>query len=196
MALDSYEALRASLVRWLKRNNLNDYVPDFIALAEVRLNRRLRVRQMRSETVMTPRKTEVALPTDYLEMIRVKYGGRRLDFFSEATVDSWGSPSICRGYCLAGDTIRLLARVDGESKLSMTYYQQIEALSDANPTNWLLEDAPDAYLYASLLEAEPYLKNDERIGIWREALTQAISDIGKSDGAAGHSGSTMVMRSE
>lgn len=48
----------------------------------------------------------------------------------------------------------------------ITYYQLPPLLDDTNGTNWLTNYAPNALLYRSLLEATPFLKNDERIAVW------------------------------
>lgn len=48
----------------------------------------------------------------------------------------------------------------------ITYYQLLPLLDDANGQNWLTDYAPNALLYRSLLEATPFLKNDERISVW------------------------------
>lgn len=196
MAIKTYADLQASVGRWLKRNNLSDAAPDFITLAEARLNRRLRVRQMRTSMSLTPTQPLVSLPGDYNEMIRVDYAGKKLDLTSENIADAcMNQGGDWRQFTIAGNNLWLLTYVDGSSKLTMQYYQQLEALSDSNTSNWLLEDGPDIYLYASLLEAEPYIKNDDRIPIWRAALETAMADISANDDSGQYSGSSLAMKS-
>lgn len=195
MAIQTYADLQASIGRWLKRNNLSDAAPDFITLAEARLNRRLRLRQMRTFMSVTPTKPFVTLPGDYSEMIRVDYANNKLDFTSENIAANYmNQGGDWRQFTIAGNSLWLLTYVDGTSKLTMHYYQQIEALSDSNTSNWLLEDGPDVYLYASLLEAEPYIKNDDRIAVWRSALETAIADISANDDSGQYSGSSLAMK--
>ena len=195
MPFNSYSDLQASIGRWLKRNNLSDSAPDFIALAEVRLNRRLRVRQMRNYYFNTPSQPFVTLPGDYNEAIRLTYGDKPLTFVSEAAADAcMNNVDGLNKYTIAGNKIWLLTSIDGSSKLALHYYQGIEALSDTNTSNWLLEDAPDIYLYASLLEAEPFIKNDERIAVWSQALETAIKDLHDNDRDSQYPGGTLSMR--
>jgi len=64
------------------------------------------------------------------------------------------------------------------------YYEQPALLGDDLQVNWLTEYAPDVLLYASLLEATPFLKNDERVQMWQgmyDRAAQALSgeDLGK-----------------
>jgi hypothetical protein len=57
------------------------------------------------------------------------------------------------------------------------YYQQPPLLDDVTQTNWLTEYAPNALLYRALVEATPFLKNDERIAVWQnlyQAEMQAL----------------------
>jgi hypothetical protein len=53
----------------------------------------------------------------------------------------------------------------------------LSALSASNTTNWLLTLAPDLYLYGSLLEAAPYIGNDERIPVWASAVSTVIDQL-------------------
>lgn len=63
----------------------------------------------------------------------------------------------------------------------ITYYQQPPLLDAVNQTNWLTEYAPDALLYRSLLECEPFLKNDERLKTWMELFGRAMSGLNMED---------------
>ena len=47
------------------------------------------------------------------------------------------------------------------------YYERIQPLDSSNQTNWFTIYAPQALLYGSLLQAMPFLKNDERIPMWQ-----------------------------
>lgn len=47
------------------------------------------------------------------------------------------------------------------------YYERVQPLDSSNQTNWFTTYAPQALLYGSLLQAMPYLKNDERIQMWQ-----------------------------
>lgn len=195
MPFDSYAALQTSVARWLKRTNLTDMIPDFISLAEARLNRRLSVRQMRTWFSVTPSTNFVTLPGDYNRAIRVMYGDQRLDF----TVENVADPIMTEGgnwnqFAIVGNKIWLLTKVDGTTKFTLHYYANVEALSTTNTSNWLLEDAPDLYLYAALLEAEPFIKNDERIQTWTAALEAAINDLETNDDAGQFGGSSLAMK--
>jgi hypothetical protein len=65
--------------------------------------------------------------------------------------------------------------------LEILYYQQPPLLGDEVQTNWLTQYAPDLLLYAALLEATPFLKNDERIQTWQGMYDRAASAINNED---------------
>lgn len=65
--------------------------------------------------------------------------------------------------------------------LEILYYEQPQFLGDDNQENWLTKYAPDALTYATLLEATPFLKNDERIGTWQAMYDRAAQALGGED---------------
>lgn len=63
----------------------------------------------------------------------------------------------------------------------LLYWELPALLDDDNQTNWLTEYAPNLLLYATLLEATPYLKNDERIPVWQQFYDRAAQAISGED---------------
>jgi hypothetical protein len=61
------------------------------------------------------------------------------------------------------------------------YYELPALLSDSNQTNWLTDYAPQLILYGSLLEATPFLKNDERIPVWKDFYQESLQAINGED---------------
>jgi hypothetical protein len=58
------------------------------------------------------------------------------------------------------------------------------ALSEAAPTNDLLTDHPDAYLFATLCEAGPFLRDTELAAAYEARLERAIDEINAKDARA------------
>ena len=54
-------------------------------------------------------------------------------------------------------------------------------LGDDNQTNWLTDYAPNALLYRCLLEAAPFLKNDERIQTWQNLYAAELGALDTED---------------
>ena len=63
----------------------------------------------------------------------------------------------------------------------MLYWQQPDMLDDTNETNWLTQFAPELLLYATLLEAVPFLKNSDQIPVWTQMYDRAASAINGED---------------
>ena len=63
----------------------------------------------------------------------------------------------------------------------INYYQLPPLLDDVNQTNWLTDYAPNMLLYRALLEATPFLKNDERIQTWQAMYEEQLQDMDTQD---------------
>jgi hypothetical protein len=63
----------------------------------------------------------------------------------------------------------------------LIYYELPPLLGDDVQTNWFTEYAPNALLYASLMEAAPFLKNEEIIPIWQSFYDRAIAALNGED---------------
>jgi len=61
------------------------------------------------------------------------------------------------------------------------YYELPPLLDDAVQSNWITEYAPQLLLYGTLLEATPFLKNDERIPVWQNMYDRAAAMLNGED---------------
>ncbi len=200
MAISTFAELKTATANWLDRSDLTDRVPEFIALAEARFNRILRIRDM--ETVSTAISTtggtrEYSLPTGFVQMKEFHLTTDPLTPLAYITPEmmtrlwagsSSGKPEV---FTVIADNVRLGPSPDAVYTTSMLYYKTFTALSDDATTNDMLTNNPDVYLYGTLLEAEPFIMNDERVQLWATAFKQAIDDIQNQDNKDRHSGSQL-----
>ncbi|WP_393922898.1 hypothetical protein [Pseudomonas fluorescens] len=199
MSITNYAELQVSVASWLNRGDLSANIPDFITLAETQLNTDLKTRAMEAKTTLATVAgvNTVALPTDMLEMRRLQVVGtynQPLSYRSpdEMSIDFAANTSAQPVvFTVIGGNIELAPIPDGVYSLELTYQQRIPALSGTNATNWLLTNWPNAYLFASLLAATPFIMNDARIATWAQLYSQAIDGI---NGVDWYSGSTMKVR--
>jgi hypothetical protein len=70
---------------------------------------------------------------------------------------------------------------DAAYPFEVLVYQLIPLLDDANQSNWLTQYAPQLILYGALLEATPFLKNDERIQVWQSMYDRAAQALSGED---------------
>jgi len=69
---------------------------------------------------------------------------------------------------------------DQDYEFEVLYYERIQPLSSDIQTNWLTRNAPNAMLYGTLLQAMPFLKNDQR-QIFQEKYKEAIAALKTED---------------
>jgi hypothetical protein len=61
------------------------------------------------------------------------------------------------------------------------YYERAQPLDSSNQTNWFTIYAPQALLYGTLLQAMPFLKNDDRVPMWKAEYSQIIEVLKAED---------------
>tara|TARA_R110002073_G_scaffold55359_1_gene141868 strand:- start:914 stop:1561 length:648 start_codon:yes stop_codon:yes gene_type:complete len=206
MALGTYTELKDAIADWLDRSDLTSRIPDFIALAEARINRELRIRPMevRSVAYTSSGQKYFNLPGGYLQMRNIQLNTNPttpLEYITPEMLDRlYGSNTTGkpRAYTLIGDEIQLSPIPDAAYEIEMAFYENITSLGDGTSGtvtyNWLTQNAPDILLYGSLMEAEPFIKNDERIPVWLNGYSNAIDKLQKADSRDRHSGSAMRIR--
>lgn len=205
MALGTYSELQAAIANWLARPGdatLTPFIPDFIRLAEARISRDLRLRAMELRATAEVTDGHLALPAGFLEMRNLQLNTQpavRLDLVSPEAIDALrgsSSPGRPRCYCVLGGEIELAPMPDGPYEVEMAYWRQFEPLGIAAPSNWLLANAPDIYLYASLIEATAFIGNDERLALWAAGYERAAMALQSSDDRGTWSGSVPRARAD
>jgi len=199
MAISNYSELNTAVANWLDRDDLTDRIPEFIALAEARFNRLLRIRAMETKqtasTVADQR--NLALPTNFIQMRNLQINTSPITSLEYVTPEMYdrlyggsdtGTP---KAYTILADEIQLGPIPASVQTIEMLFYKKFDALTSSAATNWMITNAPDVYLYGCLLEAEPFIMNDPRVQLWATAFQQAIADIQDQDNRDRHSGSAL-----
>lgn len=70
---------------------------------------------------------------------------------------------------------------DDDYAFEVLYYERTQPLDSSNQTNWFTQYAPQALLYGSLLQAMPFLKNDERIPMWQAQYSTVMEVLRAED---------------
>ena len=189
MALDTFSGLKTTIADYLNRDDLTSAIPSFITLAEAKFNRKLRVRQMVKRANATLDTQYFAFPADFLQAKEFQLNTNPITYLQYVTQNQgdYGSATnyVAAGkpqfYTIIGTQIQVIPTPDTGYTGELTYYGKIPTLSDSNTSNWLLAYAPDLYLYGSLVEATPYLKDDERLAVWSTLYTNSLGDIEVAD---------------
>jgi hypothetical protein len=187
MAITTYAELKAAAANFLIRGDLTTRIPEFIALAEARLNRVVRKRQAETDAALTatPGSRAIALPSTFSEPLNlwiVRDGEREalnyLDPILSEASEVQGEP---RYWGIDGANVAFERPCDQAYSFVLRHLAKY-ALSDSATTNTLLTDAPDVYLFATLCEAGPFLRDAELAGAYEAKLGRAISELNAKDG--------------
>ena len=205
MAISNYTELKTAVANWLDRDDLTDRIPEFIALAEARFNRVLRLRSMEvkytADTVAGQR--NLALPASYIQMRNFQVNTSPLTTLSYVTPEIydrvWGGSTsgTPKFYTILANEVSFGPIPATIMEVEMLFYKKFDNLASATTSgypdsiNRLLTNAPDIYLYGTMLEAEPFIMNDERVPLWAQALQQGVSDLQEQDNKDRHSGSAL-----
>lgn len=202
MTITTYATLKTAIADFLNRDDLTSVIPTFIALAEADMQRKLRHWRMEVRATASLDTQFSAIPADWVETIRFYLTTgetSRLELISQAEMidrkqadgNVNGRPSY---YAMTGAQFELYPIPDGIYASELLYFAKIPALSDSATTNWLLTNAPDAYLYGALIHSAPYLKDDARIQVWAALYQSAIDNLNTSSNDARHSGTGLRMK--
>lgn len=201
MALANYSDLKSAIASYLARSDLTSQIPDFIRLAEIRLRRELRIRQMlkNATTATTSGDSTVGLPSDFLELRDIfiqDNPDQIVNFLSpamfhrNARATESGEPV---NYTIIGEELQFAPIPDSSYTVQMLYFYAPTFLSDANTTNLFTDNVSDLLLYASLSEAEPYLMNDARIAVWASLYDRGLNALKVADDRGQYSATPMAM---
>lgn len=187
----TYAELQTSIQRWMNDNTTYvDVIGEIIALTEKRLSRELSASDMEGSTTLSLVNGTTALPTDFLELrsAYIVFNDRRYtlepdteqDFtqgFNQTVVT--GSVPTRFNIGTGNFSVRPIGDV---YPVSITYKRAIPALSDANPTNWLLAKWPDLYISACIATAALFGFEDSRLPLLSanaDALVEEINTAGR-----------------
>ena len=184
MALSTYTELQTALASWLGRTDLTSQIPDFVKIAEARFNREIRTPQMiERDEGFSVSGQYVSLPTGFLEALRltlltepvtpVEYLTPEEMSVRRAGSYTTGKP---RWFTVIGGSFEFLPAPDDTYTASLTYYKKLDGLATTSP-NWLLTSHPDIYLFGSLVAAEAYVMNDERLPVWKAQVDEALASL-------------------
>ncbi len=190
MALANYTDLLTSVQDWLHRSGLSAPAADFITLAESELNTDVHTRLMESDesVTLTIATRTIALPARFIEPISLDLviSGQqntslnyqpiyRLAINAEA-----GASCRPRYWSINGSNIEFPNLSDATYSM---VFRMVKGFDLANTTtNTLMTSYPGLYLYGSLLQAAPYLKEDQRIATWGAIYDRLLAKVRRKEG--------------
>lgn len=174
-AIADFSELVLAVGEHINRTDLVDVIPRFVRMAELKLDRELRLRdQEASDDLTTDADGEVALPSDFLEVRSIYVTGSPPIIIPALSEDNsireyTAGPAV--GFIINGDTLRI--RPAAVATVRLNYFSSIPALeTSTDQVNWLLTKYPDIYLYSTIFEAAVYTGDTDRASA-ADALAKA-----------------------
>lgn len=161
----TYAELQTEGLAWLRNAAVADQITNLIAQVEDELNGQLRVSPMIVEATASIDAETAILPTDFLELrsIRLTSPTRVLRSVSQEEMAVLKRNTTTTGepyaYAIRGGAFEFVPVPDKAYAATLVYVAKIPALSDSNPTNWVLDRFPMAYLNGLLARGYMFLKN-------------------------------------
>ena len=184
----------------MARDDLTDFIPNFIQNAENKLYRTLNLRNEETALSVAISSGVAAVPSTFKALKFAYFDASPVALLRWVSIEelyndypertSTGTPSL-----IAREGANFVfgpASIDGT--LKGIFYSKLTALSDANTTNWYTTNAPEILLYGALLEAQPFIMNDARIQTWGQMYQGALDSIRDEDKNAELSRGSLVQR--
>lgn len=179
-AVMTYDSLVNDIQTYLERTDTAtlEKIPQFIMLAEQVIAADLKFlgNLTVAESTMVQGENVIAKPARWRKTVsmNVTVLGKRYPVLLrtyEYIREYWPSPTaeeVPKFFCdydyqhwLVGPTPA------SDYTYEVLYYERVQPLDSSNQSNWFTQYAPQALLYGSLLQAMPFLKNDERMPMWQ-----------------------------
>jgi len=202
----TYTELQEQIVSWIQTSQITlERSREMIVLAEAEMNRFLETSPVQWMSYRVNRATVVdrefyPLPEDWAggRTFRIQ-GPERwydLEYYTPEQIENIAQPpGFPYAYTIVACEFRIAPSPEAVYPLQIVYYRRLRALSDEYPTNWMLNRSPDAYLWGALKQAESFLRNDERIPVWREKFFGAMTGLREADQGSRWSHGTTRTRS-
>jgi hypothetical protein len=174
--INDYPTLQAAVASWLARADLTASIPELIQMAEIRINDDIQSPRQMTTLGFTTSGGTVALPSDFLDAyaVTLSIGGENVPIQPLTPTDAlrMDIAGLPVGYYIDNQNLQVSGGSDYAG--SLLYRAKVPVLTDAEPTNWLLLSRPNIYLYATLLEAAPFIQDDDRIAVWSTGYSEAV----------------------
>jgi hypothetical protein len=181
--ITSYNTLQTAIGDWLARSDLTSFLPNFTQNWEEDFYREPKNWGSWMETALSVSISSnvAAVPADYLGLKIAYISGQtspplkriNLDQLYQRYPRSLGTGQAV--YIARNGANFEFGPEPASGTLAGTYYAKPTVLrTDSDGINFLITNAPDLCLYGSLIAAEPFIKNDARLGLWQAMYDRAI----------------------
>jgi len=179
--ITDYDSLDAAVDGYLHRTDLSSWVPNFIQNCQSKLYRKYMIRDMEKALSVSVSGGTGAVPSDYRAMKFCYADGSPTtplrfvsleELFDEYPQrDEQGTPNLVSRE--VGNFVFGPGNPADFSMKGVYYYTYTLLSSGGKTTNWYTDEAPEVLLYGPLLEAAPFIGDDERMPLWQGLYLEA-----------------------
>jgi hypothetical protein len=206
--ITNYTELLDAVSRFWNKPNLASFIPDFVSLAQIKMNRLVRVDWVSKRTdwnatvdSISNLGQEFTLPSDFNGVRYIKITGspiKSLRYITPEAADSMdliNQSGYSRYYTIDSGILTILPYPSLTDQIRFCQYYRPVSLSESNQTNQYTDNAMDALLFASLTEATMYTKDTEMITMWNDRFSSSLDSIIEDDKQRRWGESSMEMSS-
>jgi hypothetical protein len=185
----TYDSLVADVQNYMERNDAQfvAQIPSLIYLAEQSLAAEIKTLQQLTVVEVTVLAGQFILqkPALWKKTISMKANGqpivkRTQDYLAQITSESsTGTVQYYAEYDY--DNFMLSPTPSANTSIELTYYGLVQPLNTDNQQNLITREIPQALLFGTLLQAQGYLKAIDKLAVWKQYYTDAISAIKNED---------------
>lgn len=199
MSITNYTELQSAVGDWLNKSNLTTRIPDFIALAEADINRRLRAPDTETNFTGSLSGATLAIPAAVREIRKLfitnSKGNKNLPANTQEQIEGYGSVTgEPQAYCMTANVIKFGPSPDFAYPYILVAFGGYTPLSSGAPTNSLLTSHPDIYLYGALYHAALYLADDGMLQKYGPLFDRYVASADDEDKRQRYDGATLYMR--
>jgi hypothetical protein len=197
--ITSLATLKTAIGDYLARDDLTTFYDNFIEAAENKLYRTLNLRNEETALSVSISSGVAAVPSDFKALKFAYYDNTPAQLLQWTTITE-----LYRDYPNRSDsTIPYVISREGsnfvfgpnaqDGTLKGIYFAKKASILDTDPS-WYVTNAPEVLLYGALLEAQPFIFNDQKIAVWQSFFNDAVSSLLEEEANANESPGSLVQR--
>lgn len=189
-----------------KDSGVVDNIDNFIAVAEARINRVLKVRKMSSRAIINTidGQSYYGLPFDFSSLRNISLKTTSdditavpLKYLTPEQINTFSSAETSRtnvvAYTIVADQLQIIPPQD-DKVIEIIYYQTLTNLSIESPSNWLSASNPEVYIFGIMVEISSFVKDGEAKALWDARFKEELSLIIEDDAVSKYSGTLLTIK--
>ena len=185
----TYDSLVEDVIKYSERDDTSfvSQIPRLIMLTEQSIAAQIKTLMQLNvvNTTLTVNDPVIQKPARWRKTVSMKINGqpvlnRSMDYVTQFQTESDnGQPLYYGDYDY--DHWAVAPTPNSAYPLQIIYYSRIQPLDITNQENLLTREAPQALLFGTLLQAQGFIKNADKLAMWKGYYDEAIGALKGED---------------